>query len=150
MRFKEFLNGTLNIAGRGFTILGWSHSSLRTRQCWFSAAFIHNRGLISARQLIQDLGDFSEIRSPAKCCARIGQAFSDSTDVVTIAPNFVKFIPDIERSGRVFSDGVGQISLSLLRTVWQEFRRSHKAHATILQIRYQGETTEPEHLLSHC
>jgi len=48
-------------------------------------------------------------------------------------------IDDIERNDRVFTDGVGTISLGLLRRIWREFRKTKKSRATIVQILYQGE-----------
>ncbi|KAH8745393.1 hypothetical protein BGZ57DRAFT_918594 [Hyaloscypha finlandica] len=37
--------------------------------------FICDRSLLWDRMIIQDLDNISKIRSPAKCAARIGQAF---------------------------------------------------------------------------
>jgi len=142
-RFAGILNGSIPIAGLVYQCLGWSHSSLRTHQTWFVAPFIHNGGLIVGRQIIADLGDFSSIRSPAKCATRIGQTFSDSTETIRVDPGNVRMIDDIERNDRVFTDGVGTISLELLRRIWKEFRKTKKSRATIVQIRYQGKLKPP-------
>ena len=140
-RFAGILNGSFPIAGRVYQVLGWSHSSLRTHQTWFVAPFVQDGGLIVGRRIIADLGDFSSIRSPAKCAARIGQTFSDSTETIRVDPENVLMIDDIERNDRVFTDGVGTISLGLLRRIWKEFRKTKKSRATIVQIRYQGKLT---------
>lgn len=142
-RFAGVLNGTIPVAGRLYQTLGWSHSSLRTHQTWFVAPFAQDGGLIVGRRIIADLGDFSSIRSPAKCAARIGQTFSDSTETIRVDPQNVLMIDDIERNDRVFTDGVGTISLGLLRRIWKEFRKTKKSRATIVQIRYQGELKTP-------
>ena len=69
-RFQKILQGVINIAGRGYEFLGFSHSSLRAQTCYFMAPFTMEHQLLHARNVIAKLGDFSEIRSPAKCAAR--------------------------------------------------------------------------------
>lgn len=142
-RFQKFIDGSFLIADRGFSFLGFSHSSLRTQSCWFMSPFIHQeqtgeRGMMYAPLVIKRLGDFSSIRSPPKCAARIGQAFTDTTGTVSIpAPN-VRILPEVERNGRVFSDGVGTISERLIEKIWRVYGRKHVMKPTILQIRFAG------------
>jgi hypothetical protein len=112
-RFRNVLNTGILIAGVRFSFLGFSHSSLRSQSCWFMAPFDHEGTLISSEEVIKDLGNFSDIRTPARCAARIGQAFSNTREAMTLAPGTVKDnneLADVERNGRVFSDGVGTIS----------------------------------------
>lgn len=71
-RFKNVLNEGITVAGRHYDFLGFSHSSLRMQTCWFMAPFVHGDTLMYARIVVRDLGDFSNIFSPAKCAARIG------------------------------------------------------------------------------
>ena len=107
------------------------------------APFLHKLSLIYAPMVIQDLGDFSNIRSPAKCAARIGQAFSQTLSAISVPPTAFKQVPDIERNGRTFSDGVGTCSQKILQMIWDGYTeaRRMKVKPTILQIRYQGERT---------
>lgn len=93
------------------------------------------------RMVVEDLGNFDLIRSPAKCAARIGQAFTDTSDSIPLDPSWIKTIPDVERNGRCFTDGVGTISRDLLRMVWSHFTTTGKQHATVLQIRHAGRST---------
>lgn len=139
-KFKSVLENGIAIAGRRYMFLGFSHSSLKARQAWFMAPFVvQSQGrLIHAQHLIQDLGDFSTIRSPAKCAARIGQTFSDSTHTIRIRPDMIRKIPDIERNDRVFTDGCSTLSQGLLSKVWKELRKTRKRQASVLQIRFQG------------
>ena len=137
-RFKKVLDGVLNIAGRGFEFLGFSHSSLRAQSCWFMAPFILNGELLHARAVIAKIGDFSEIRSPAKCAARIGQAFSDTLIAVRIPIECVDIMEDIERSGRTFSDGCGLISHSVHNRICELYAQSRKLKPTLFQIRFAG------------
>ena len=69
-RFKKVLQGVINIAGRGYEFLGFSHSSLRSHTCYFMAPFTMGHELLHARAVIARLGEFSEFRSPARCAAR--------------------------------------------------------------------------------
>ena len=82
-RFKCVLDGGVLVAGRKFSFLGFSHSSLRSQSCWSMAGlFVKNRDKTYTfklpKQVLQDLGDFTNIRVPAKCAARIGQNFTDT------------------------------------------------------------------------
>lgn len=137
-KFRKVLNKGFPVAGLHFSFLGFSHSSLRAQSCWFMAPFFHNGSLLYDRELIKGLGNFSYIRSPARCAARIGQAFSDTRDAVALAPGVVQEMKDVERNGRVFSDGVGTISKEALEQIWDGLLAGKKKKPTVLQIRYQG------------
>lgn len=138
-RFKYVLDSEINIGGHSFAFLGFSHSSLRSQTCWFMAPFVQKLSLIAAQEVIKGLGDFSKIRSPAKCAARIGQAFSDTSGTVTVNEQIIKMIPDvINERQHIFSDGVGKISYRLLKRVWKEYQQAHGQRPTCLQIRFGG------------
>jgi hypothetical protein len=102
------------------------------------APFTIDGSLIFARSVIRDLGDFRLIRSPAKCAARIGQAFSQTFSSVAIPPEAFQVMPDIERNERTFSDGVGTCSLEVLQKIWQVYSQARGLKPTALQIRFQG------------
>lgn len=139
MRFKGVLDGSVLICGRAFSFLGFSHSSLRSQSCWFSAPMVNKQGsLIFAEQVIKELGDFSKIRVPAKCAARIGQNFTDTNASVKLRPEEVFELPNVERNGRDFSDGVGTISEKLLQSVHRRYGSKRLLKPTALQIRFQG------------
>ena len=109
-RFKEVLETGISIADLKFDYLGYSHSSLRSKTVWMVAPFINEGELMSTTNIVRGLGDFTSITSPAKCAARIGQTFSDTPTAVPIHPSIVHIEADVERNGRVFSDGVGTMS----------------------------------------
>jgi hypothetical protein len=92
-RFKGVLSSFIEVAGRKFEFLGFSHSSLREQTCWFMAPFVHEFESLNARGVVARLGDFSSIRSPAKCAARIGQAFSETNGTVRLSPGAVQVVP---------------------------------------------------------
>ncbi|EGP83253.1 RNA-directed RNA polymerase [Zymoseptoria tritici IPO323] len=137
-RFKTVLDSSILISGRAFSFLGFSHSSLRSQSCWFMAPFVFNGSLRYADHVLQDLGEFKMIRTPAKCAARIGQNFTDTNTSVELRPEQVYWLNDVERNGRTFSDGVGIISMELLQSVWRVYGTRRLLKPTILQIRFQG------------
>jgi hypothetical protein len=137
-RFKSVLRDGMSIAGRKYDFLGFSHSSLRAQSCWFMAPFTYKGSLLYDRLLIQQLGDFTQIRCPAKCAARIGQAFSETPVAVTFPPGTIRKTHDVERNGRVFSDGVGTMSTSVMRKIWKALTSMQDLKPTCFQIRYQG------------
>jgi hypothetical protein len=140
-RFRTVLRNGISVAGRTFQFLGFSHASLRSHQAWFMAPFELDGVTVRARDIIRDLGDFTHIHCSAKCAARIGQAFSDTIFSVAVPQTayVTETKDDVERNGRVFSDGCGTLSLDLLRKVWRALppdRREQRP--TVLQIRYRG------------
>ena len=137
-KFKNVLDNGINIAGRAYEFLGFSHSSLRAQSCWFMAPFIHNESVLWARMIIQDLGNFSMIRSPAKCAARIGQVFSDTRIAVPINTEIIRHERDVTFEGRVFSDGVGTMSYSVMYKIWEKLPKARLVKPTLFQIRFQG------------
>ncbi|GME35173.1 RNA-dependent RNA polymerase eukaryotic-type [Neofusicoccum parvum] len=137
-RFKGVLDSTIDIGGRSFEFLGFSHSSLRQKTCWFLSPITIRDTRVTAEDVIKDLGDFSGIRCPAKCAARIGQAFSETTATVAISQDTLEPAHDVVRNGRTFSDGVGTISSTLLRRVWKHYGQARGRNPTCLQIRFAG------------
>lgn len=146
-RFKKALDEGINIGGRQFAFLGFSHSSLRAQSCWFMAPFLHNGTLLLDRMLIEGLGDFSHIRCPAKCAARIGQAFSETPTAITLDQGVAKIMKDVEYQGRVFSDGVGTVSMSVLQQIWDALPEAKRKQTSVFQIRYSG-TGKPINTIS--
>jgi hypothetical protein len=143
-RFKKALDEGISIGGRQFAFLGFSHSSLRAQSCWFMAPFVHNGQLLFDRMLIEGLGDFSGIRCPAKCAARIGQAFSETPTAITLAPGVAKEMEDVKRNERTFSDGVGTVSMSVLQQIWDALPEAKRKQTSLFQIRYSGTSRPPQ------
>lgn len=141
-RFKSVLRG-IQVAGRVYKLLGFSHSSLRAHSAWLSAPFVHREGNqiqpMFAELIISGLGDFGTIKSPARRAARIGQAFSETPYAVDLDVNKIEVlkIPDVERNAHVFSDGVGTISPGAAEAVYRVIPES-KGFPTCFQIRWAG------------
>ncbi|WEW61966.1 RNA-directed 5'-3' RNA polymerase [Emydomyces testavorans] len=137
-RFKDVLKQGIIIGERCFSFLGFSHSSLRSQTCWFVAPFTTDTGEhFDAQSIIQGLGSFNHIFSPSKLAARIGQTFSDTQTSIAIPEDAVYFNePDVKRNGRVFSDGVGTLSASLMYKIWREYALRERVKPTVFQIRF--------------
>lgn len=146
-RFLQALKKGVDIGGVHFDFLGFSTSSLREQSCWMMSSFKHNGVNMFRSNIVEQLGNFSDIRSPAKCAARIGQAFTDTArGTAVIDPANVKQIEDIERNERVFSDGCGTISPELLEKFGRNFPRA-KPRPVLFQIRFKGQYTR---LIATC
>ncbi|KAF5672461.1 hypothetical protein FHETE_3764 [Fusarium heterosporum] len=140
--YRQVMAEGILIAGRKYHFLGFSHSSLRSHSAWFSAAFTDSDyERQTPETILKALGDFSDILVPAKCAARIGQAFSETPYAIPIFETGIthKTIQDVksEDGSRVFSDGVGTISLGALEEIWP-YLSMRAAAPTCLQIRWGG------------
>lgn len=141
-RYRAVLRDGITVAGRKFSFLGFSHSSLRSHSAWFMASFLdENFQNHTYDTIISLLGDFEGIRVPAKCAARIGQAFSETPYAVPLIECGIqnRSIPDVKSAdgSRVFSDGVGTISWKALTEIWP-YLSMRSAAPTCLQIRWGG------------
>ncbi|KAI1369009.1 RNA dependent RNA polymerase-domain-containing protein [Xylaria arbuscula] len=141
-RFRDVLDDGFRIAGRLYMFLGFSHSSLRSHSCWFMASFIddNNKRRIYAT-VVLELGDFKGIRCPARCAARIGQAFSETPIAVNLqeVETRIEMISDVKSfdGKRVFSDGVGTMSRELLEACRKKMPPKSRT-ATCFQVRWGG------------
>lgn len=140
-RFKDVLNKGISIAGRTYEFLGFSHSSLRSHTVWMHAPFVSADTLHYREDILRKLGNFHDIRSPARQAARIGQAFSETPFAVRLdeTGTTVYRINDVmtPNGKRVFSDGVGPISAEAVRAIWP-YLPSKKKCPTCFQIRFGG------------
>jgi hypothetical protein len=140
-RFRKVLREGTIIVGRCYEFLGFSHSSLRCHQAWFMAHFMQDGVPFCARDVIPDLGDFTNIHCSSKCAARIGQAFSDTTFAVRVPDTacVVENKSDVIRNGRNFLDGCGTMSQELFEILWRSLRpRQRLERPTVLQMRFRG------------
>ena len=85
-------------------------------------------------QIINSLGNFSSEKNILKNGARRGQMLSYSKYVITLNPNNIKLIPDINRNGYVFTDGIGQVSFNLVKYI----NNVLKENSSVFQIRIGG------------
>jgi hypothetical protein len=140
-RFKNIFKSGIAIGGRVFSFLGFSHSSLRNHAAWFMASFFQGSKLQTYFSVISHIGKFDKIYSPARCAARIGQAFSETPFAIPLEANAIKTgsIPDVKSKdgNRVFSDGVGVMSEEALEAI-HAVMSLRTSRPTCLQIRWGG------------
>lgn len=105
----------------------------------FMAPFLDNGRPHYPFDVIGDLGHFRNIRSPARCAARIGQAFSETPYFVSLDDLnvTVRLMPDVQRNDRVFSDGVGSLSWPVVHNIWNVIPQK-KSAPTAFQVRFKG------------
>lgn len=139
-RFLTFLDKGTQIGGRKYDFLGFSHSSLRSHSAWFMASFVDANGLQTYFMVIQNLGSFGHIYSPARCAARIGQAFSETPFAISLEESGIKdyTIPDIRTCDgkRIFTDGIGWVSQEVVDAIHAALPQ--RTEATCFQIRWGG------------
>jgi RNA-dependent RNA polymerase len=102
------------IAGRFYEFLAFGNSQFREHGAYFYAPTSSK----SADDIRLALGHFDHIKTVAKFGARLGQCFS-TTRAMSVNVKAVK-IPDVERNGYCFTDGVGKLSLFLAQMAAQE------------------------------
>ncbi|KAF1921282.1 RNA dependent RNA polymerase-domain-containing protein [Ampelomyces quisqualis] len=140
-RFRNVFKNGIYLGGRAYGFLGFSHSSLRSHTAWFVAPFVHKSALQTYFSIISFLGDFQDITSPARCAARIGQAFSETPLAISLSEFGIKTceVRDVtsKDGSRVFSDGVGTVSESVVEAIRATIAQ-RKGTPTCFQIRWAG------------
>jgi hypothetical protein len=140
-RIQSMLNNSLRICGRDFTFLGFSQSSMKSHTAWYMAPFLDAKTneFVVAADVIRNIGEFENFRSPAKCAARIGQAFTDTHVHVATEVGWTYKVKDVERNGRCFSDGCGLISSDLADKIIENYPgMKGRPRVNGFQIRFLG------------
>ncbi|XP_021821147.1 probable RNA-dependent RNA polymerase 1 [Prunus avium] len=135
-RILSTLRNGIVIGEKKFEFLAHSSSQLREHSVWMFAS----RSELTAQDIRNWMGDFSEIKNVAKHAARLGQAFSSSRETFDVGRDEIEFIPDVktERGGvkYCFSDGIGKISAEFAGRVASKCGKSTPPSA--FQIRLGG------------
>ena len=114
---------------------------MREQGCWFynESSSVKNEGGITiptANFIRKSMGDLSSISVVAKHAARLAQGFSSTTSPIVINDAAIDYIPDVQRNGYYFSDGVGMISSRLANTICKVMNLDNVPSA--VQIRFRG------------
>jgi len=110
----EFLRQDLAIGDRRYHFLGCSNSQMREHGFWMYAS----DGNHTVESIRQWMGDLSHERCVATYVSRLGQFFSASKKAVNVDETSKRLIPDVQRNGHCFTDGIGLISTSLSQKVY--------------------------------
>lgn len=109
---RTLYNG-IQIGDRNYEFLAFGSSQLRECGAYFFCPSEHT----SCDDIRSWMGEFSHIKIVAKYAARLGQCFSTTREIRGIHMPDIKLIPDVNRNGVCFTDGVGKISKFLSQLI---------------------------------
>ncbi|PQE27777.1 hypothetical protein CJF31_00010029 [Rutstroemia sp. NJR-2017a BVV2] len=131
--FRTIRNG-IRIGDRHYEFLAFGNSQFREN----GAYFFYPTSYLSCDDIRRWMGTFSHINVVAKYAARLGQCFSTTRAINGLsAPDLIK-IPDIERNGFTFTDGVGKISPFLAQMIAAELKLRAAITPSAFQFRLGG------------
>ena len=106
----RLLQHGMMINGVTYNFYGHSNSQLKSRACFLFAA---SKEQIALK--VENLGDFSKMKSVAKKVKRIALVFSAAEVVCKVQPECCEDIPDVASKDYNFTDGCGLISESFAK-----------------------------------
>ncbi|KAH7304903.1 RNA dependent RNA polymerase-domain-containing protein [Stachybotrys elegans] len=124
----------IQIGDRNYEFLAFGSSQLRQAGAYFFCPTDH----LSCDQVRSWMGNFDHIKIIAKYAARLGQCFSTTREIRRVGKPEIRRIPDIERNGYCFTDGVGMISEFLSRIVIEEMELDVFDEPSTFQFRMGG------------
>ncbi|KAJ3220792.1 hypothetical protein HK099_004012 [Clydaea vesicula] len=133
-RIGTLLNEGISLCSRHYEFLGYSSSGLREHSVYFVTSFKDDFGnKVNGSTILHNLGDFSKERFyPARFASRLAQAFSSTFHTLTLAKTQLEQIKDVfikspyQGCDQLFTDGVGVISKSLAKAVWDATPKGKK------------------------
>lgn len=128
--FRTLKNG-IRVGDRHYEFLAFGGSQFREHGAYFFAP----TNDLSCADIRKWMGTFTNIRNPAKYAARLGQCFS-TTRAMKNRKIIVSTIPDVERNGHCFTDGVGKVSSFLMKLIQEELRLQEEP--SVVQFRMGG------------
>lgn len=132
----RLLRSGLTLNGVHYNFYGHSNSQLKSRTC---ILFADSRDAITCK--VENLGEFSKIKTVAKKAKRIGLLFSAAEMAMNLQMNRCEDIPDIKTKEYNFTDGCGLISPNLAKLLVKgadiKFR-NRRYLPSVFQIRYRG------------
>ena len=132
----RLLQHGITINGVTYNFYGHSNSQLKSRTCFLFAA---SKEQIALK--VENLGDFSKMKSVAKKAKRIALLFSAAETVCTVQPEYCEDIPDVASKDYNFTDGCGLISENFVKLLVKTMNirfRNQRYMPSVFQIRYRG------------
>jgi RNA-dependent RNA polymerase len=135
-RITRVMRHGITLGERHYEFLAFGNSQFRENGAYF---FASGPNTPTVARIRAQLGDFSDIKVPAKWCARLGQNLS-TTRAVKTQVQIRDDLDDIKRNGYVFTDGVGKISNFLAQMIASEFGlpNAHEDPPSMFQFRLSG------------
>ncbi|CAO2209790.1 unnamed protein product [Urochloa humidicola] len=132
-RVETILTEGFFLCGRKYSFLAFSSNQLRNRSAWFFA----EDGNTTAASIREWMGQFPS-KNVAKHTARMGLCFTSSFPTVTIQPDEMELLEDVNRNGYNFSDGIGMITPKLALEVAKMLPLTDSYVPSAFQIRFAG------------
>ena len=126
----------ITINGVTYNFYGHSNSQLKSRACFLYAASKEETA-----HKVEELGDFSKLKSVAKKVKRIGLLFSAAEIACEVQPEYCEDIPDVASKDYNFTDGCGLISKDFATVLVKAMNitfRNQRYMPSVFQIRYRG------------
>uniref|UniRef100_A0A8H7NJT6 RNA-dependent RNA polymerase n=1 Tax=Bionectria ochroleuca TaxID=29856 RepID=A0A8H7NJT6_BIOOC len=133
-RIMRALYHGIQIGDRHYEFLAFGNSQLR--EC--GAYFFSPTGHTSCDDIRAWMGQFDHIKIVAKYAARLGQCLSTTREIRGIAAPQITKIPDVEKNGYCFSDGVGKMSPVVASLVIEELALDGFQEPAAFQFRMGG------------
>ncbi|TFB03457.1 RNA-dependent RNA polymerase 1 [Trichoderma ghanense] len=133
-RLLRTLYQGIQIGDRHYQFLAFGSSQLRQCGAYFFCPTDH----MSCDDIRRWMGEVGHIRVVAKYAARLGQCFSTTREMRGLPIPDVRSIPDIERNGYCFTDGVGIISDFMARMIVEEMTLDVYTEPSAFQFRMGG------------
>ncbi len=130
---KNVMLSGLVVGSRHFEFLSASNSQMKNASFWFFC--LEGSRFTEVEQIIKELGDFTKETNIHKNAARRGQCLSTTSLIKKLKPSCIKRIPDYERNGYIFTDGIGMISTNLALECAKAFKLEY---ASAFQVRLGG------------
>jgi hypothetical protein len=133
---SRLLKTGIVLNGTQYHFFGHSNAQLKSRSCIMFAA---SKSVIGTK--VENMGDFSKLRSVSKKAKRIGLLFSTVEMAMTLDPERVEDIDDVERGNYIYTDGCGFMATSLAKQLAKQrniVHRNIQYLPSVYQIRYRG------------
>ncbi|RDW87959.1 hypothetical protein BP5796_03653 [Coleophoma crateriformis] len=133
---SRLLKTGIVLNGTQYHFFGHSNAQLKSRTCFLFAA---SKSTIGTK--VEEMGDFSQLRSVGKKAKRIGLLFATAEIATMLDPERVEDIDDVQRGNYIYTDGCGFISTSLAKQLAKKRHivyRNIQYLPSVYQIRYRG------------
>ena len=116
---KFILSKGFKIGEKNFSFFNYSQSQFRNMSCWL---------LTNPQEVLDKIGDFSNIKQLSKYAARISQTLTTTIKTIPIQKDSIRdYIDDVKTGdGKyTFSDGVGKISYILAKQISEKLKLNY-------------------------
>jgi RNA-dependent RNA polymerase len=129
-RVNRVLKNGIVVGDRHYEFLAYGNSQFREHGAYFFAPTT----TLTTDMIRSWMGDFKGIKTVAKYASRVGQCFTTTKAINDSART--ENIPDIERNGYCFTDGVGKISMFSLEMATRKMKLPNCP--SVIQFRLGG------------